>query len=129
GPADRFPSQYPDKEHDQLLRMIADRRVTQYFSSRDIDTLLGEGRITAGQALRASIQSDADKVAMGVEVLFVGITGVHPPADQEVAKSFHAEIGALSEKQAKIEDARKREIEILASVAGSQERSMSIFNA
>jgi regulator of protease activity HflC (stomatin/prohibitin superfamily) len=129
GPADHFPSQYPDKEHDELLRLIADRRVTEYFSSHDIDTLLGEGRITAGQSLRELIQADADKLKLGLDVLFVGITGVHPPAEQEVAKSFHAEIGALSEKQAKIEDARKREIEILASVAGSQERSRLIFEA
>jgi regulator of protease activity HflC (stomatin/prohibitin superfamily) len=129
GPADHFPSQYPDKNHDELLRLIADSRVTEHFSSHDIDTLLGDGRIVAGEVLRESIQADADALNMGLQVLFVGITGVHPPAEQEVAKSFHAEIGALSEKQAKIEDARKREIEILASVAGSQERSRSIFDA
>jgi len=110
----------------ELIRVLADRRVNAYFGSNELDTLLGAGRGPAGETIREQIQGDVNAMNLGVKILFVGITGVHPPADKEVAKSFHDVIGAISKKNATIEAARKTRITTLASVAGSEEKAMEL---
>lgn len=114
------------KDPAAMIRAIGDRRVNAHFASNTLDALLGEGRKTASQTLRTQIQEDATAMGLGVEIVFVGITGVHPPADKDVAKSFHDVIGALSKKNAAIEEAKKNAIKALATVAGSEEQALAI---
>jgi regulator of protease activity HflC (stomatin/prohibitin superfamily) len=109
-----------------LLSAIADRAVNAYLGSHDIDTLLGQGRLAIGSALRQQIQASTDAAGLGVEIVFVGVSGIHPPQQQEVALAFQEQIGAVQEKQGLIEEALKESIQTLAKVAGSREKAREI---
>jgi len=62
----------------QLLENIATREVVDYFVTHDFEELLIKERKTAQESLRKNIQ---DKVNdLGVEILFVGVAGLRPPA-------------------------------------------------
>lgn len=113
----------------RFLEAIAERCLNAYFVSKDIDTLLTAGRMVAGEVLRGQIQEQADAYGLGLEVVFAGLTGVHPPQKSEVAAKFHEQIDALLEKQSAIEDARKQTITTLAKVAGSRRKAKGISDA
>ncbi len=113
----------------KLLQAISERQVNQLFLTQDIDTLLAAGRVTAGDTLRSAINAAASRASLGVEVVFVGLQGVHPPQNNQVADAFLKQIGAQQNRQASIEDARRQRTEILASVAGSEERALRINEA
>jgi membrane protease subunit HflK len=113
----------------RLLRAIAEREVNRYFVTKDIDTLIGPGRIIAGGELRDAIQAEAIASNLGLEVVFVGLLGMHPPQDSEVAAAFHEQIGALQKQQTEINNANKAAIESLAGVAGSIDEARAIEKA
>ena len=120
-----------------LLEQIAGREVNSYFVTRSIGTLLSESRVEGGQVLRQQIQDAVNQVAverldgqvqrgLGLEVVFVGLVGIHPPQADDVAAKFHEQISAIQEQQSMIEEARKQEISILAEVAGSAEDARAL---
>jgi len=106
---------------EELLRTIAQHEVTVYFATHDTDELLSTGRSTAGSELQDAIQKELDSYAVGLEVVFVSVSGVHPP--QEVADDYHARINALQESQTAEETALQQSDIILAAVAGDRERA------
>lgn len=114
---------------DALLTAMAERHVNARFVTTDIDRLLSSQRAAIGTELQGRIQNDVKADGLGIEVLFVGLVGVHPPEDGGVAAAFLAEIGALQEQQSLIEDARLVALETMASVAGSYERALAIDGA
>ena len=67
---------YSDPE--QLLRNIATREVVAYFLNHDFEELLIQGRKSAQETLKKNIQQKADD--LGVEILFVGVADLRPPA-------------------------------------------------
>lgn len=113
----------------ELVVAIADRRVSAYFVGKDIDWLLGRGRLNAGKELQALIQEDMNGAELGIELAYVGLTGVHPPSEQDVAGSFHEQIGALQESQAEIAKATQEATETLAEVAGSRKQALELYEA
>ncbi|MGB1126027.1 MAG: SPFH domain-containing protein [Phycisphaeraceae bacterium] len=104
-----------------LLQTLAQHEVTRYFATNDTDALLSSGRATAGSDLQTAIQAELDKYAVGLEVVFVSVSGVHPP--QEVADDYHARINALQESQTAEAKALQEADIILATVAGDRERA------
>ena len=64
---------------EQLLRNIATREVVAYFLAHDFEELLIKGRKSAQETLRNNIQQASDK--LGVEILFVGVADLRPPAE------------------------------------------------
>ena len=125
------PKQYISTARDPegMITALADRRLNAYLMTHDIDTLLGPARTTAGQELRQQIQADVQAAGLGMEVVFVGIVGIHPPADGGVAAAFLEQIGSLQERQSRIEQAKREAIETLAAVAGSQNQAIEIDRA
>ncbi len=115
-----------DRVRRRIIHDIAEGQVNAYFATKDIDTLIGIGRIHASADMREAIQRAVDRHEMGVEILFVGLTGIHPPNEENVAKEFLAQINALLEQQNAIEQARQQAIETLAAVAGSEEEARLI---
>jgi len=113
----------------EMLAAIAESNVNAYFVTQDIDTLLGAGRTVAGQVLRGLIQSDVDDLGLGVEVIFVGINNIHPPAEMDVAAAFLEQIGASQQRHSTIEHARQEAHEALATVAGSSAKAQEIERA
>jgi len=115
------------EDPDQVLRNLAEREVTRYFVTRHIDALLGVGRIEAGRVLTGRIQQAARARGLGLRVVFVGLPGIHPPAgtggEEAVAgpaEAFLEPVGAISERRARVEEARQAAIEMLAETAGSR---------
>jgi regulator of protease activity HflC (stomatin/prohibitin superfamily) len=109
----------------RTLLAIAQREVSRFFAGHDIDTLLATGRTAGGPALRTAIQAEADRAGLGIAVVGVAVTSLHPPIGS-VSRAFHAQIGAMQERETRIQRARKEAVEKLARVAGSVALSQKI---
>lgn len=109
----------------RALKAIAQREATEFFASHDIDMLLSTGRTAGGPELHKAIQDRANQAGLGIDVVGVAITSVHPPIGN-VSRAFHAQIGAMQERETWIQRAHKTAVEQLAKVAGSVELSKRI---
>ncbi len=116
------------REAAKVLVAPAERRVNAYFASHTIDHLLGSGAVAAAEALHRQIQDDYDRAGLGIQVLLVSLSGVHPP-QEKVAPSFLQQIGVRQERQTTIEKAKAEAIKTLAEVAGSYESAQKIHDA
>lgn len=85
-----------------LLRGIGYREVTLFFASASLEDAMGSGRLKSAQILRKRIQEQCDKLQppLGIEIVFLGISGAHPPVP--VVDEFVAVIGAMEEEKTKI---------------------------
>jgi regulator of protease activity HflC (stomatin/prohibitin superfamily) len=119
---------YDHNDPEQLLEDICYRELTRYAASATIEvdgesaisrSLLGAGRARAKQTLTNNIQQAADNAGLGVEIVFLGLQGIHPPPD--VAADYQKVVGAVQEKQAAILQAEAQRNQILSSLAGSAE--------
>jgi membrane protease subunit HflK len=86
----------------ELVNFAAGARV-EPESESGAESLLGAGRATAAVAVMKIIQQRADELGLGVEIVFMGFEGFHPPPT--VAQDFQAVIGSVQKKQASILDA------------------------
>ncbi len=111
--------------HRQMLQLVAQREVSQYFAAHDIDSLLSRGRTEAGGELEQAIQQRLDAMGLDIKVVGVAVTTLHPPIGK-VSRAFHYQIGAVQAKETAIQRARKEAVEKLAKVAGSVALSMEI---
>ena len=110
-----------------MLSAIANQRVNAYFARHDIDTLLASGRMAAGEELRKQIQQDVNRHQLGLNIVFVGLAGIHPPQQGQVAEAFHEQIKALQQKQSAIQKANAEQVDILAGAAGSQAQALALY--
>ncbi|MGB8852389.1 MAG: SPFH domain-containing protein [Pirellulales bacterium] len=110
---------------EQVLTVASQREVSRFFATHDIDALLGQGRTDGGPALQSVIQSRTDDMQLGIDVVGVAITSLHPPVGR-VSRAFHAQIGAVQDRETLIQRARREAVERLASVSGSVELSQRI---
>ena len=86
-----------------MLEKIATREVVRYLVGVDLNEVMSTGRTQAAEELQKRIQAEADAIKLGVQVVFVGLQGIHPPT--KVAGEFEAVVGAQQMKQAKILEA------------------------
>ncbi len=82
----------------KLLEDIANAEVTRYLVSVDIVDIMSTRRLQAAEDLRQNIQQRADQFHLGVQVLYVGLYGIHPPV--KVAADFEKVIGAIQDREA-----------------------------
>ena len=125
---------YNHNEPEKLLESICYRELTMFAASAKIETddqsnsepsLLGTGRAEAGRALTERIQKAADGQGLGVEIMFVGLQGIHPPP--EVAADYQKVIGAVQKKQALILNAQAERNKILGPIVGSVEETEKMY--
>ena len=115
-------------QREQVLLQVGRRVVTQYLGERAIDEILAMSRTSMPKELKHRL-SEAygqfnDGQGAGIEILFVGVNGVHPPT--RVAPSFERVISARQNRESLIEEARKPQIAKLADIAGSVELAEEI---
>ncbi|HOX02246.1 MAG TPA: protease modulator HflK [Candidatus Paceibacterota bacterium] len=91
---------YGHAQPERLLQDIANRVVVSYLVNVDIDQLMTTGRLEAADWLRRQIQDLAQTNRLGIEILFVGLQGIHPPVG--VAAAYQEVVGAMQEKQTNI---------------------------
>lgn len=113
----------------QVLENIAYQQLSDHAGHVDMDTLMGPGRTRFNHEVRELIQKRADEMDLGVEIVFVGLRGAHPPARDEVAAAFQNAISAQINKQATIHRAESEARRVLTEVAGTEARARALDEA
>lgn len=115
-------------QRENVLRAVGRRVVMQHLSAMRIDQIITSERTGLASALRAKLEEAFGAMnegqGAGVELVFVGAGGVHPP--EKVAPNFESLIQAQQNYEAILEDARGREISQLTEVAGSVDLARQI---
>lgn len=116
------------KRPERLLRSLAERHLSALIGTRDIDDLLGEGRISAAHDLLQRLRDDtgANKYNLGLRIDEVLLYDIHPPKDGEVANAFLDQVNALQSQKTDIENAQRDAIGIYSAAAGSQPEALRI---
>ena len=119
---------------EKMLEAICYQELTRFAAGAKIEvdseadlahSLLGAGRLEAKEELTNAIQRAADKAGLGVEVIFVGMQGIHPPI--ELAADYQKVVGAVQKKQALILNAEAASNKTLTSLAGSLDKSRELY--
>ena len=112
-----------------MLECLAYRELTQYFATATLDSPVAEGQALRPQAimtfgrqeaadqLRKRVQALADRFHMGVDITYVGFSGVHPP--KEAAGEFEKVMQEQRAMEQKRFEAESEAASILARQAGS----------
>ncbi|MBL4697261.1 MAG: hypothetical protein JKX70_00360 [Phycisphaerales bacterium] len=112
----------PGQREDMLLQ-IGRTVVTQYIGELSISEILESHRTAMPVELMSRLNLAYGELnngqGTGIELLFVGVNGVHPP--MKVAPSFERVIIARQNRESLIEDAKKSQITTLTEIAGSVE--------
>ncbi|MFC1636369.1 protease modulator HflK [Planctomycetota bacterium] len=132
---DLYSFVYNHQEPERLLESICYRELTKFAASAKIEveqetdteqSLIGMGRAQAGKTLTERIQAAAKEAKLGVEIVFVGLQGVHPPV--EVAADYQKVIGAFQTKQRLILEAKAERNRILGMLVGSVEKAEALYD-
>ena len=104
----RFHAQAVDVA--EIIESLAYRELTHYAANADISDLLGAGGIKTADILQERLQSACDRAGsdgqgLGVDIVYLGIGGVHPPPDEDVAKTYEEVVSAIEKKDAAIKSA------------------------
>ncbi|MFC1676576.1 SPFH domain-containing protein [Planctomycetota bacterium] len=115
---------YNHNDPEKLFEAICYRELTNFAASASIEiegdrerSLLCGGRANARAVLTQRIQKAVNDAGLGVEIVFLGLQGIHPPL--EVAKAYDDVVGAVQEKQKLILRAHSQRNKILSKVVGS----------
>lgn len=109
---------------DELLRAVGQREAMRELAALTIDDLLGPRRAEISERLRVRINDAFDAIDAGVEVVFVGLEGVHPP--RKVAPNYEGVIKAEQNALSKLEAARADAVTTLTKVVGGVELADAI---
>ncbi|MBE0534245.1 MAG: hypothetical protein IH624_01150 [Phycisphaerae bacterium] len=124
----------------EMLHAICYRELVKYAASAKVETygddddssrqsILGAGRETAGAFLTREIGRQVDEAGLGVEIVYLGLEGVHPPPDKDVAKTYQQVIGAVQKKYAAIMAAQADQNRVLISLTGGDvERANKLYD-
>lgn len=104
----RFHAQSQDVA--KIVESLAFRELTRYAAGADILDLLGKGGLDAAAHLHEGLQRACDQAGddgegLGVQIVYVGIGGVHPPPDQDVAKTYEEVVTAYEKRESTIRKA------------------------
>ncbi|CAG0970491.1 hypothetical protein PHYC_01218 [Phycisphaerales bacterium] len=123
----------PPGQRDEIIRTAARREVTRFFQNYTLDQILGGDRAALSRKLQAKVQEALTDLnpdesgkgrGAGVEIVFLGITGVHPP--KETANAFETPVQATQRREAKLAAAEADAVQQLTSVVGSVESARTI---
>ena len=126
---------YNHNEPKQLLESICYRELTRFAASARIEvdnesdmsqSLLGAGRAAAERVLKDRIQAAADHEKLGIEIVFLGLQGLHPPP--EVAADYQKVVGAVQTKEAMILYADANSNRTLSTLTGSVKEADELYN-
>jgi membrane protease subunit HflK len=130
---------YHHSQPDRLLEAICYRELTKFAASASVEeeegataderanaNLLGAGRTRAKEVLAKRIQQAADDEGLGIELVFLGVQGIHPPP--EVAPDYQAVASAVQKRQALVLDAQAERNKTLSTLIGSVSRAYAVYN-
>jgi len=100
----------------RTLEETATREVVRYLANVDFFSVLCRNRSAGGEELRRRIQAAADQVKLGVEVVSVGLQGLHPPV--RAGKAFDGVVAAMEEGHSDVLKAQRAAVAIRAAAEG-----------
>jgi regulator of protease activity HflC (stomatin/prohibitin superfamily) len=111
------------EEPEAMLEAIAEREVTRYCASVEVEELVGEKRGQIEKALWRAIKDSvkSEDVNLGVDIVFFGLQGIHPPVD--TAEAFQDVIGSEQKRTAAIRSAEIDYNKRLTEVAGNRQKA------
>ncbi len=121
-------------EAEEMLKSICYHELAKFAASATIEvddeaglehSLLGAGRAEAKRILTSRVQAAADEAGLGIEIIFLGLQGIHPPP--EVAEDYQKVIGAVQKKQALVLNAHAQRNKNLSTLAGSVEEANRLY--
>jgi modulator of FtsH protease HflK len=104
-------------QREEFLRSLGRKEAFTLLATKTIDEVLGSGREEISRVLRQRIEKVFAEKNAGVQILFVGIEGVHPP--REASAAFEDIVRAHQRKAGNKESAQKDANASLIKVAGS----------
>jgi modulator of FtsH protease HflK len=120
----------PPEMRDDLLKSVAQRAAMQYLATRTVGDMLSGRQTELQEQVRQRIERafiDLNPLQNGkpvVQVLYVGLHGVHPHKDTVMA--FEQVVGQEQKFQAQLKDAEGNAIRVLTLVAGNVELANDI---
>jgi len=135
---DLYSYLYKHSEPERLLEAICYGELARFAASARVEvddqdqlgglreSLLGAGRTEAKKVLTGNIQKAADQAALGVEIVFLGLQGLHPPP--EVAADYQKVVGAVQKKHALILQAQAQRNKDLSALVGSVEDADKLYD-
>lgn len=102
---DLYKYRYTHADPLKTLEEIATREVVRYLAHVDFFHILTEGRREGVDVLSRRIQEAADRVDLGVNIVFVGLQGMHPPV--EVGAAFNEVVAAMEEEHELVLEAER----------------------
>lgn len=136
---DLYSYLYNHSEPGKLLEAICYHELAKFAASAKVEvddqdqdgynlkeSLFGAGRSEAKSVLTDNIQKAADRAKLGVEIVFLGLQGIHPSV--EVAADYQKVIGAIQKKQALILQAQAERNKNLSNLVGSVEDADKLYD-
>lgn len=120
---------YTYSEPVKLLESVAYQLFSNFAAEMNLDSLMGPGRDAINRDLRNKIQSRVDELDMGVEIVFAGIRGAHPPPRDQVAATFQKVISAQTSMGTIIHAAEGEARKKLIAAAGSEAAAKALDEA
>ncbi len=116
-------------EPEKLIENVAYQFLSDYAAGVDIDEFIGPGREAINAELKEAIQQRVDDLKLGVEIVFVGVRGAHPPSKNGVAVAFQSAVSAETNMAATINTANGEARRILTKVAGTEGQARNFDEA
>lgn len=125
---------YNHNEPEKRLEAICYRELTKFAASAKIEvddeadleqSLFGAGRAYAKRVLTENVQNAANEAGLGIEIVFLGLQGLHPPS--EVAADYQAVVGAVQKEQALILQAQAERNKSLSALVGSVKAADELY--
>ncbi len=113
---------YNHHDTDEVVEQLSRRVFIQTLAGQDLIQLLGAERLKLTDRVKEVLQKEADDLGLGVEFLFVGLQGIHPPTD--VAEAFQSVVAALEEKEAVILAAEAHAISVVPLAEAEAQRTV-----
>lgn len=110
----------------KLMECVAYRILSDFGASVDIDQLMGPGRRSFNEQFAGRIQKALDQYGAGIEIVFAGIRGAHPPAKNNVADAFQSVVSARTNMGATINAAEGEARRVLTTCAGTVDRAQEL---
>lgn len=110
-----------------LLKQRVERASSRVFVKRDVDSIVGDGRIQAAEEILHELHSDEEIVNNGLVVDYVGIVGVHPP--QVVASFFEENVSAIQERETVIQWATQAAVLRMTETVGDEALANELLEA
>ena len=87
-----------------IVKEIGEQEATRYFASTDFIKDMSSGRAMIVKELKDRIQKEADRLALGVEIVCVNMNDAHPPV-KDVAPAFQDVLAAKEEAKSLVYEA------------------------